>query len=91
MSPSRLTPERWLEVEAVFLAARDRKSAERASFLAEACGTDGPLRLEVESLLAADQGASGWLERLPEPPIPGSAVSTTAQSGSFGTSRALVR
>ncbi len=76
---SRLTPQRWLEVEAVFLAARDREPAEWASFLAEACGADGPLRQEVESLLAADQGASGFLEHPPGPPTPGLDAMLTAE------------
>jgi eukaryotic-like serine/threonine-protein kinase len=59
---TRLTPERWRQVEAVFLATRDRGPGERATFLTDACGADVALRLEVESLLAADQGATGFLE-----------------------------
>jgi hypothetical protein len=59
---ARLTPERWREVEALFLATRDRVPGERATFLEQACGTDVALRHEVESLLAADQGATGFLE-----------------------------
>ncbi len=66
MSPdepeTRLTAERWREVEAVFLATRDRGPGERAAFLTQACGADVALRQEVESLLAADQGATGFLE-----------------------------
>ena len=66
MSPNepeaRLTPERWREVEALFLAAREREPRERARFLDQACGADTALRHEVESLLAADQGATGFLE-----------------------------
>jgi eukaryotic-like serine/threonine-protein kinase len=66
MSPdeprARLTPERWREVEAIFLAARDRGPGERAAFLEQACGTDVALRHEVESLLAADEVATGFLE-----------------------------
>jgi hypothetical protein len=66
MSPdqpgTRLTAERWREVEAVFLATRARGPSERAAFLAQACGADVALRQEVESLLAADLGATGFLE-----------------------------
>ena len=36
----------------VFLAALERPAADRAAFLAEACGDDAALRQEVESLLA---------------------------------------
>ncbi len=68
MSPnepaSRPTPERWREVEAMFLATRDQESDERAAFLERACGADVALRHEVESLLAADRGATGFLEPL---------------------------
>jgi len=69
---ARLTPERWREVEAIFLATRDREPSERAIFLEQACGADAALRSEVESLLAADHGATGFLEppRLPGPVVP---------------------
>jgi tetratricopeptide (TPR) repeat protein len=59
---ARLTAERWREVEAIFLATRDRAPGERARLLEQSCGTDAALRHEVESLLAADQGATGFLE-----------------------------
>src|SRR4030095_13993131 len=59
---SRPTPERWREVEAMFLATRDREPGERALFLEQACGADVALRHEVDSLLAADHGATGFLE-----------------------------
>jgi tetratricopeptide (TPR) repeat protein len=66
MSPdepeTRLTPERWREVEAIFLATREREPGERLTFLEQACGPDVALRHEVESLLAADYGATGFLE-----------------------------
>ncbi len=65
---ARLTPERWREVEAVFLKVRDRAPDERSTFLERACGTDAALRQEVESLLAADQGATGFLEPPGRPP-----------------------
>ena len=69
---ARLTAERWRQVEALFLATRDRGPSERATFLEQACGTDVALRLQVESLLAADQGATGFLEPpgVPAPPMP---------------------
>jgi serine/threonine-protein kinase len=53
----------------MFLRTRDRESGERAAFLEQACGEDVALRREVESLLAADHGATGFLEQPPGPPI----------------------
>jgi tetratricopeptide (TPR) repeat protein len=76
MSPdqpwARLTPDRWREVEALFLATRDRVPGERATFLAQACRGDVALQQEVESLLAADHGATGFLEPpgVALPPMP---------------------
>ena len=49
-----MTPELWERVKTVFDAARERPPGERASFLDAACGGDAALRVEVESLLAAD-------------------------------------
>lgn len=46
----------------LFKAALDRSPAERAAFLDEACGDDKALRAEVESLLAADAQADGFLD-----------------------------
>ena len=45
--------ERWTRVKGLFQQALDRRPAERQRFVDEACGTDGELRREVESLLAA--------------------------------------
>jgi serine/threonine-protein kinase len=54
--------ERWREIEAVFLAALERSPATRQAFLDQACGGDAALRQEVESLLQADAGTSGFKE-----------------------------
>jgi serine/threonine-protein kinase len=43
----------WARIEAIFDEAHELPPGERASFLDEACGTDGVLRREVEALLAA--------------------------------------
>src|SRR6476660_302811 len=59
---TRLTAERWRQIEDIFLATRDQRTGERAGFLQQACGADAALRIEVESLLAADHGATGFLE-----------------------------
>ena len=52
-----MTPERWARVETLFQQALELTVDERADFLAEACGSDPELLKEVESLLAAHQGA----------------------------------
>ena len=98
MSPdepeARLTPERWREVEALFLATRDRVPVERATFLEQACGADAALRREVESLLAADQGATGFLEPpgAPAPPMPGLETALRAElAGRYALERELGR
>jgi serine/threonine-protein kinase len=57
-----MTPERWREVRALFAQALEREPAKRAAFLDEVCGNDTALRQEVQSLLKADAGASGYLE-----------------------------
>jgi serine/threonine-protein kinase len=57
-----VTPERWQAVKTILDAAIERASAERAAFLDEACGADAALRGEIESLLAVDRHADGFLE-----------------------------
>ena len=47
---------------AVFADAVERPPAERPAFVAEACGSDRELRAEVESLLAAHEGDTDFLE-----------------------------
>src|SRR5215210_2323664 len=98
MSPdqpgTRLTAERWREVEAIFLATRDRRPSERAAFLAQACGADVALRQEVDSLLAADQGATGFLEPpgVPAPPMPDLETALRAElAGRYTLERELGR
>jgi eukaryotic-like serine/threonine-protein kinase len=50
-----MTPERWLQVKEVFLAAMDLEPDRRAQYAAGACGDDAELRREVESLLEAER------------------------------------
>src|SRR5262245_32462463 len=57
-----MNPEQWKRIEQVFEAALDVPAAERPAFLAQACGGDGELRREVESLLAADGGFGAAIE-----------------------------
>jgi serine/threonine protein kinase len=46
------TPDRRQKIEALYRSALDRDPASRAAFLDGACGDDGELRNEIESLLA---------------------------------------
>ncbi len=56
-----MTPERWSEIERICDAALARGPADRAAFLAVACAGDESLRNEVESLVAQDSGAAGFM------------------------------
>jgi serine/threonine protein kinase len=58
-----MTPERWQQVKGVFDQVLQRESGERAVFLDEVCGADLALKSQVELLLRADEGASGFLTR----------------------------
>ena len=60
-----MTGGQWPRVKALFDAALDRPSDQRASFLAAETGPDDRLRHDVESLLAADASDTSLLEQLP--------------------------
>src|SRR5262245_1270767 len=60
-----MTPERWKQVDQLLQEALGRDSAERAAFLAEACGADDELRREVESLLGFHDRAENFIEDPP--------------------------
>ena len=49
-----MTPERWQQIRGVFDQAVEMGADERRAFLEKACGSDGEVRQEVESLLASD-------------------------------------
>ena len=53
-----MDPERWRRLEEIFHAARGQDAAHRAAYVAEACGDDGSLRLQIESLLAEGEALS---------------------------------
>ncbi len=65
----RLPSSRWPEVGAIFDAAVELSEPARTKFLDEQCGKDQALRAEVDSLLAADEGAVEFIEQsfLPSP------------------------
>jgi len=57
-----MTPERWQQIERVFLDAVEINSPEELTrFLSEACGTDDELRGAVEKLLEQDIAAENLL------------------------------
>ena len=56
-----MNAERFQQVEQLYYLALKFSAAERAGFLAEACGTDEELRREVESLLAAHDEAGSFI------------------------------
>src|SRR6187402_247005 len=58
-----MSADRFAEVERLYHEAAKRPPAERAVFLDEACGADDTLRREVESLLALQTDAEGFLSR----------------------------
>jgi serine/threonine protein kinase/Tol biopolymer transport system component len=58
-----MNTDRWRRIEALYHEAYARPASERATFLDEVCGGDGPLRREVESLLAQAVSTDGVLDR----------------------------
>lgn len=51
-----MEPQRWQEIQDVYLAALTRPPGQRDAWLDTACGDDEELRSEVESLLATGEG-----------------------------------
>ena len=56
-----MTPDRDRDIERICQAALEHDAGERAAFLGEACAGDDRLRRELESLLAQESGAAGFL------------------------------
>src|SRR5262245_60107606 len=61
--PNAMTPERWKRVEAIFNEALALAPGSRVAFLAQACGGDEALRLDVESLIDETESDDRVLER----------------------------
>ena len=53
-----MTPERWRQIESLFLQAVERPDSERQRFIDEACRGDDDLQRELVSMLACDDPAS---------------------------------
>jgi len=49
-----MTDDRWRRISSIYHAALERHGEDRNSYVRDACGDDESLRLELESLLAAD-------------------------------------
>ncbi len=78
-----MDPERWRQVEQLYLAALEKRPDERAAFLAQACAADTALRDEVASLLSFAPDADNVLQAaVQEVASQASGVSTTI-SGKF--------
>lgn len=56
-----MTSETWKKITEIYNAALELEPAERKAFLDERCGEDESLRVEVESLLLADQEAGSFI------------------------------
>lgn len=57
-----MRPERWQQIQGVYLDVLEVGEEERAAFLAKACAGDDELRREVESLLNAHEDAGTFLQ-----------------------------
>jgi non-specific serine/threonine protein kinase/serine/threonine-protein kinase len=58
-----VTPEEWKRARALFDAAVERPTEERAAFVAEACAGDGGLLATLEAMLRADARRTDVLEQ----------------------------
>ena len=61
-----MDPDRWRTVEELFHRALETPAADRATYLAAACGGDGDLKAVVERLLRDDARSDERLERWEE-------------------------
>src|SRR5258705_4043207 len=57
-----MNPERWQQIDQLFLAALECESSERIVFLDQRCADDESLRSEVESLLASHEQGDSFIE-----------------------------
>ena len=57
-----MSPERWRQINELFLAALERAPSERTAFISEASEGDEELRRDVESLLASHEEAGQFIE-----------------------------
>jgi tetratricopeptide (TPR) repeat protein len=72
-----MTPERWRRIEDVFEQALEHAPDSRAAFLTAACAGDEPLRLEVEALIHAHEGAEATMPAVRIAVAPGDVATAT--------------
>ncbi|MDT4967335.1 MAG: eukaryotic-like serine/threonine-protein kinase, partial [Acidobacteriota bacterium] len=58
-----MTPERWQQINDLYLASLEQEPSERAAYIAEACKADEELRREVESLIASHDEDDSFIEQ----------------------------
>ncbi len=56
------TIQRWQQIKEVFQEARDHPENQRADYIERVCRADAELRTQVESLLALEDEATGFIE-----------------------------
>src|SRR6516165_455354 len=54
----KIKAERWKRIEEIFRSALDLPSSHRSEYVAQVCGEDLELRMEIESLLANDNATT---------------------------------
>src|SRR6266700_4182183 len=60
-----MDPDRWRQIDQLYLSVLEREPSLRGAFLAEACHGDVELRREIESLLGQQASCDGALSRPP--------------------------
>jgi serine/threonine protein kinase len=83
-----LTPERWVQIRRIFEDALDRPRQERAAYLRSVCARDGPLREEVEGLLASHEKSGDFLNQ-PAAELQGALLRTMDDRSSADIPRVL--
>src|SRR5688572_29428295 len=78
-----MSSDRWQQVEDLCHAALAVRGEERRAFLADACQGDEELRREVESLIAQESGAEGFMS-VPAAALAGSAGIDQPRSSLIG-------
>src|SRR5262245_43365063 len=62
-----MTFERWKKLETLFNEALELEGEARSAYLAQACGDDGRLREEAESLIAAHEMEGSFIDSIDSP------------------------
>ena len=58
-----MTPERYADISRLCQAALELNASQRHAFLSQACAGDDELRIEIESLLAADGAENSFIDK----------------------------